>query len=113
MRKYFCNMCEDFYRVFTCEALCVMWLPVCVFTVVSVLCSFLLYSSLHAPFLNVSLGWAGSSFCNMFLSLSSVYFLYQLEYWVVGVDVHLQSIFTHPIYMIFHQCVQMSFPLCY
>jgi uncharacterized membrane protein len=41
-------------RMFVCEALCVVWLLVCVLTVVSAMCSFLLYSSLRDSFLNVS-----------------------------------------------------------
>jgi hypothetical protein len=45
------------------------------------------------PSLNASLSWTGP-FCNIFLSLSVVYFLYHFEYRVVGFDVcviHLQS----------------------
>jgi hypothetical protein len=59
--------------------------------------------------MNASLSWTGPSFCSVFLSLSVVYFLYYLEYRVVGVDVcdiHLQSFFTRLVYMIFLQCIQ-------
>jgi hypothetical protein len=49
--------------------------------------------------------WVGLvlSFIMCFLSLSVIYFLYHLEYWVMGVDVcvvHLQSVFTHLIYIV-------------
>jgi hypothetical protein len=52
----------------------------------------------------------------MIVSLSVVFFLYYFEYRVVGVDecvVHLYSVFSHLIYIISLQCVQvLSLSLC-
>jgi hypothetical protein len=56
------------------------------------------------------LDWSDSSFYNVIVSLSVVFFLYHFEYRVVGVDaciVHLCSVYSHLIYAISLQCVQM------
>jgi hypothetical protein len=53
----------------------------------------------------------------MIVSLSVVFFLYYFKYRVVGVDaciVHLYSVFSHLIYIISLQCVQvLSHSLCF
>jgi hypothetical protein len=59
-----------------CGFLCDVWL----------LCLLSSADLAACPSLNASLSWTGPSFYNVFLSLSVIYFLYHLEYRVVGVD---------------------------
>jgi hypothetical protein len=83
--------------------------------VLGVSCSVLLFVACLV--LECLLGWTDSSFYNVIVSLSVVCYMYYLEFRVVGVDacvVHMQSVFTHLIYIISLQCVQvLSFSLCF
>jgi hypothetical protein len=94
--------------------ICVVWLLVFFLTMHNSLFSILFFAV--CPVVECCTGLDWFSFYNMFMLLYVVY-LYHLEYWVVGVDVyvvHLQSVFTHLMYSILLQCVQMfSFPLCF
>jgi hypothetical protein len=79
-----------------------MWLLVFVYSLCLVCHACFLLFFVACFVLECLLGWTGSSFVMWFLSLSVVYFLYYLEYRVVGVDVcliHLQSISAHLLYI--------------
>jgi hypothetical protein len=112
-----CNMREDFYLNFCMWSFLYRVVTCFVYTLCLVCraCSLLFFVACFI--LEYLLDWTGFSFIMWFLSLSVVYFLYYLEYRVVGVDVrvvHLQSVSTHLIHIISLQCVQVfSFSFCF
>jgi hypothetical protein len=101
MRTCVCNVWRFLLEFLYAKFLYIVWLLVCVFTVLGVSCSLLFFFACFV--LELLLGWTDSSFYSMIVSLSVVYWLYYLEYWVVDVNacvVHLQSVFSHVICVI-------------